>query len=44
MGDAPAEAAGDAPAMLLLLAAHHGLHGVAAHADGPLPGEQMTEA
>ena len=44
MGDAPAEAAGDAPTMLLLLAAHHGLHGVAAHTDGPLRGEQMTEA
>lgn len=44
MGDAPAEAAGDAPTMLLLLAAHHGLHGVAAHADRPLRGEQMTEA
>lgn len=44
MGDAPAEAAGDAPAMLLLLAAHHGLHGVAAHTDGPLWGEQVTGA
>lgn len=34
--DAPAEAAGDAAAVVLLLAAHHGLHGVAAHADGSL--------
>lgn len=44
VGDAPAEAAGNAPAVLLLLAAHHGLHGVAAHADGPLWGEQATGA
>lgn len=37
--DAPTEAARDASAVLLLLAAHHGLHGVATHTDGPLWGE-----
>lgn len=34
--DAPAEAARDAAAVVLLLAAHHRLHGVAAHPDGSL--------
>lgn len=34
--DAPAEAARDATAVVLLLAAHHRLHGVAAHPDGSL--------
>lgn len=32
----PAEAARNAPTMQLLLAPHHGLHGVAAHSDGSL--------
>lgn len=44
VGDAPAEAAGEAPAVRLLLAAHHGFHGVAAHANGPLWGQQVTGA
>ena len=34
--DAPTQTARDAAAMLLPLAAHHRLHGVAAHADGSL--------
>jgi len=37
--DAPAEAARDAAAVVLLLAAHHRLHGVAAHPDGSLQPE-----
>lgn len=36
VSNAPAEAAGDASDMVLLLAAHHRLHGVAAHTDGSL--------
>lgn len=39
VSDAPAEAAWDASAMVLLLAAHHRLHGVAAHTDGSLQPE-----
>lgn len=34
--DAPTQAARDATAVVLLLAAHHRLHGVAAHSDGSL--------
>lgn len=34
--NAPAEAAREVPAMQLPLATHHGLHGMAAHTDGPL--------
>ena len=44
VGDAPAEAARETPAVRLLLAAHHGLHGVAAHTDGPLWGRQGVGA
>lgn len=42
--DAPAEAAWDASAVVLLLAAHHRLHGVAAHPDGSLQPEGTRDS
>lgn len=44
VGDASTEAAREATTMRLLLAAHHGLHGVTAYANGPLWGHQVTGA